>query len=406
MKLRIITQQKGAFKIMSKVRMRFIVAAFFAIVLAFALQGCNWNTPAQPEPVEPELSWPYHQSSVNGAAIEMGEDVFYRSGQLLYHAARADHTLMPWCSQPGCTHDSADCAAWFAQSTCAESGIGAWDGKLLIVVEDPEDPMCDLLERVDPKTGAREPAEPLPKPAYTQNPQVLVRSTIFHRHWIARLFWTDGSVPLSERQFHLLITDLRTGETKEPFCELLEQRCREQYVELYRLTAAGDRLYARASFFREEKRDQMELVVMEQWLVELDPETGAWRKLFRADGLNHWDCINHEIFALMDTGLLLRYDLSTDAQTTAACAEGLQACGMWENRIIAVTSDGDQCILLGTDGQTIARAALPPEHAFAMRADDTVFFMTYDRVPDLYLDLSEYADADFAAQPIQRKDTE
>ena len=50
--------------------------------------------------------------------------------------------------------------------------------------------------------------------------------------------------------------------------------------------------------------------VMPIWGVELDPETGAWRKLFRADGLNHWDCINHEIFALMDTGLLLRYDLS------------------------------------------------------------------------------------------------
>ena len=30
----------------------------------------------------------------------------------------------------------------------------------------------------------------------------------------------------------------------------------------------------------------------------------------------------------------------------------------------------------------------------------------YDRVPDLYLDLSEYADADFAAQQNQRKDTE
>lgn len=372
------------------------------------------------KPIDPDdpSSAAYLQSSY-GNAVETERGLFCFRFPLLYHAEPGSTELRPFCGVSACSHDGEDCEAWFemrrfqSSGRIISSGLGYCDGQLWLVLPDPDDPMKNELLCVDPETRRRETVRETPLPEYSRQPEWIVREYSFHKDKLFERVHAGDNLPLEELQFHLYVTDLRTGETAEPFTALFEQQLNGQFIQPYLLTALGNQLYSKLTFYHEEIINGEPLTVAEEWLTRLDPQTGAWEKLVNTDfSGGGWLVEDNVVYVSEHHGVFLEYD--TLSGELRQLESGLDVIALLYDRehVYCMSLESSHLYILDRAYRLLKEVELPENRSFGVASGNTVYIQSAESVNstnwsiDCRLDVSEAGKGELTLEPLKWRETQ
>ncbi len=269
----------------------------FLLLALLLLTACSHTGGKPPLPEAAQDSYPFNQTAWENY-LTTESVVYHRNGAILTFRPSGDDRFYPLCGKPDCDHQSPDCNAWLGHG----SGVGYWKGRLYAVTPSPENPGRMALLSMAP-TGEDHRIElELPTLTYADGSEGGASYYIFHENRLICFLEPAADVPLEEQHPRLCVVALDTLAMTEPFSGWLDASQRVQMDA----KAAGNCLYARV----EERSAQGS---SEQWLCELNLDTGAKRRLVHSDGLFQWSVENGVLYFLLPDVGFCEYELQTDS---------------------------------------------------------------------------------------------
>ena len=301
------------FTVRKQIMTRRILIPIAAFLFSLSLTGCIHEMP-QNEPTKgAQLSQTL--PLLGFADTEFG--CFYMNDDILCRLDDSGNALVPLCQKPGCTHDGANCDAYYPQ---VRTGIGCFRGSLYLAAEQ-EDRF--VVFRTDPNTGQREEILRLPEVEYSVRPDVVSLNAYFHENKMIALqragYENLQSAPEDAQKQHVFVAGLDSLKISEPFTEFLDRHYNDSYAMVSSSVCAdGDIL-----FFRGEEpfNSSMGDTAVSNHLLRADLNTGNIERVFENQEMEAttWCCREDKLCFVEQNGDFIEYDLKTGERVRKPC---------------------------------------------------------------------------------------
>lgn len=280
--------------------MKLRVLTFFSAALLLFSACSEQNRSGDLSLIDEQAVFPMDQTSWENY-LTTEQAIYHREDKLLTFCPKGDTHFYPLCGKPNCDHTTPDCNAWLENG----NGLGCHGGRLYAVVGSEEIGSVGKLISMKPNgedrrtelelQGLRTSSGSVRDPSYFR----------FHQNRLLCFFDPDFTEPYEQQLGGLQIIDLTTLELTEPFTGLMAQHA---WVGID-ARAAGNLLYASTELPQSDGS-------VEHWLLEMNMDTGAVRKLTRSENIFMWYAERNMLYYVEDQKCFVEYDLTTDEKRT------------------------------------------------------------------------------------------
>ena len=302
-------------------------------LLVFLLAGCAKMPDMSRVLIPYDASYPMDQASWENY-LSTDSVIYHRAKNLLRFCPEGDTAFYPLCGKPNCAHTNADCNAWLHGG----SGLGYHKGRLYAVTAAEEGDCCGALVSLDPTGENRRDELAIPSIHYSDGTSGCAAYFRFHEDKLICFLEASAEEPYEEQINKILIVDLDTMKTAEPFTPLLSRHARVGFDA----QIAGDHIYARTELPMQDGSTEL-------WMMELDMDSGKTAQLERAEQTSTWYAENNRLYAFKASDGFEEYDLQTGKS---------QNCGLPVAELQAAVWSGDLICGIGTRSEDLQETTI------------------------------------------------
>lgn len=339
-----------------------------ALVLLVMLAGCSghetWNNSHE--------FYPFDQSATSSNYLATDSATYYmiasedRKVNLIYVRPVDSEQFVLLCSRPNCSHADENCNAY------AGFALGFYRNRIYTSVPSMQNGIDTEVVSMRPDGTDRKLEAKIPYVLFSDGHAEGMGYRLFHNGKLLLYFQPNDEVPYEEQVTRIFCLDLETKELTEPFASYFTPDIRPRIS----MRPSGHYVYDACEYRNADGS-------IENWLVEMDLDSGSVRKLFQPVDTPISDTFYVDgdmLYYLEPEQGFVEYHLHTgETAVKKPPVEGLAYAFYDENQIYAHTISGENreyrtIYILSRDYQLVDQLALPERMVYRWRDGQYLYF--------------------------------
>lgn len=347
------------------------IFCILALVLLVMLAGCSGHTEGKAWTDSHEC-YPFDQSATSSSYLATDSAAYYITASedhkvyLIYARPVDSEQFVLLCGRPNCSHTDKNCNAY------AGVGLGFYRNRIYTTVPSMENGFCMEVVSMRPDGTDRKSEAKIPFVFFSDGHVKGMDHCVFHNGKLLLYFSPDDSAPYEEQVARIFCLDLETKELIEPFASYSTPNIRPWIS----MRPSGHYVYDACEYRNADGS-------IENWLVEMDLDSGSVRKLLQPADALIYDTFyvdGDTLYYLEPAQGFVEYHLRTGKTVVKEPpVEGLAYAYYDENQIYAHTVSGENweyrtIYFLSRDYQLVDQLTLPERMVYRWRDGQYLYF--------------------------------